>query len=103
MKEFGGKVAVITGAASGIGLGIARRCVREGMRVVLADVDQSALEQAEQELVAMGGTVKPVLTDVSKADQVEKLAQETVKTFGAVHLLFNNAGVSAGSSIGKPA
>jgi NAD(P)-dependent dehydrogenase (short-subunit alcohol dehydrogenase family)/putative sterol carrier protein len=69
------------------------------MRVVLADVEQSALEQAEQELVAMGGTVKPVLTDVSKADQVEALARETVKTFGAVHLLFNNAGVGAGASI----
>ena len=99
MKEFKGKVAVITGAASGIGLAIARRCVREGMRVVLADVEQSALEQAEKSLTAMGGVVKPVLTDVSKPEQVEALAKEAVKAFGAVHLLFNNAGVGAGASI----
>lgn len=94
MREFKYKVAVITGAASGIGLGIAKRCVQEGMRVVLADVEQTALDRAEKELSAMGGTVLPVLTDVSKLSQVEALAKKTVKTFGAVHLLCNNAGVS---------
>lgn len=99
MKEFNGKVAVITGAASGIGLGIAKRCVQEGMRVVLADVEQNALAQAEKELVTVGGTVLSVLTDVSKANHVEELAKKTIETYGAVHLLFNNAGVAAGSSI----
>lgn len=93
MREFKGKVAVITGAASGIGLGLARRCAREGMRVVLADVEQSPLEQAEKELTALGGKVLPVLTDVSKADDVTKLAEKTIESFGAVHLLCNNAGV----------
>lgn len=94
MKVFKDKVAVITGAASGIGLGIAKRCVQEGMRVVLADVEQSALERTERELTAMGGTVLPVLTDVSKLSQVQALAKDTIREFGAVHLLFNNAGVS---------
>lgn len=94
MKEFKDKVAVITGGASGIGLGIARRCIQEGMRVVLADVEQNALDRAEKELAAIGGKVLPVLTDVSKLSQVEALAKKTVDTFGAVHLLCNNAGVS---------
>ncbi len=99
MKEFKDKVAVITGAASGIGLGIAGRCVREGMKVVLADVEQDALAKAEKELTAMGGTVLPVLTDISKADQVEALAYKTLEVFGAVHLLCNNAGVAVDGSI----
>lgn len=99
MKEFKEKVAVVTGAASGIGLGLARRCVQEGMRVALADVEQVALEQAEKELIAMGGSVLPVLTDVSRAEQVEALAKKTLEAFGAVHLLFNNAGVGVVGSI----
>lgn len=94
MQDFKDKVAVITGAASGIGFGLAKRCVQEGMRVVIADVEQAALDRAENELIAMGGTVLPVLTDVAKLSQVEALAQKTVNAFGAVHLLCNNAGVS---------
>lgn len=93
MKEFKGKVAVITGAAGGIGLALARRCVREGMSVVLADVEQDALNKAQKELASIGGNVLPVLTDVSKADDVAKLAEKTIESFGAVHLLCNNAGV----------
>ena len=99
MRNFKGKVAVITGAASGIGHGLAKRCIREGMQVVLADVDESALAQTEEELAAMGGDTLSVLTDVSKVSDIEALARATVDTFGAVHLLCNNAGVSAGSSI----
>ena len=99
MKEFKDKAAVITGGAGGIGLGIARRCVREGMRVVIADIEESALRQAEEELKSMGGTVAAVLTDVAKADQVEALARYTVETYGAAHLLCNNAGVSADGAI----
>jgi NAD(P)-dependent dehydrogenase (short-subunit alcohol dehydrogenase family) len=98
MKEFKGKVAVITGAASGIGRGIAERCVSEGIKVVLADVDEANLAQAETELKSAGGTVLCVKTDVSKRADVELLARRAFDTFGQVHLLFNNAGVAAGGA-----
>ncbi len=94
MKDFKDKVAVITGAASGIGRGIANRAVKEGMKVVLADVETEALSQAEKELKASGATTLSVLTDVSKAEDVEKLAQKTLDAFGEIHLLCNNAGVA---------
>jgi NAD(P)-dependent dehydrogenase (short-subunit alcohol dehydrogenase family) len=96
MKEFKGKVAVITGAANGIGRGIAERCVREGMKTVLADIDDADLAKAESELKTLGGTVLGVRTDVSKRADVEQLARQTLDAFGQVHLLFNNAGVGAG-------
>ncbi len=96
MKDFKGKVAVITGAGSGIGRGIAERCVREGMKVVLADIDEGNLTKAETELKAWGGIVLGVRTDVSKRGEVELLARRAFDTFGQVHLLFNNAGVAAG-------
>jgi len=98
MKEFKGKVAVITGAASGIGRGIAERCVSEGMKVVLADIDEANLKQAETELKTMGGTVLGVKTDVSKRSDVELLARQALDAFGQVSLLFNNAGVAAGGA-----
>lgn len=99
MKEFKGKVAVITGAASGIGRGLAEHCVREGMKTVLADVDESNLAKAEAELKTPGGTVLGVKTDVSKRADVEHLARRTLEAFGQVHLLFNNAGVAAGGPV----
>jgi NAD(P)-dependent dehydrogenase (short-subunit alcohol dehydrogenase family) len=99
MKEFKNKVAVITGAASGIGRGLAKHCAQEGMRVVLADVEQEALRRAEQELRSTGATVLAVPTDVSKADEVKALAKKTLDTYGGVHLLFNNAGVAGGNAI----
>jgi len=99
MKNFKGKVAVITGAASGIGRALAEKCVQEGMRVVLADVEMQALKQAEDELKAQGADTLAIRTDVSKAEQVEALATQAFATFGAVHLLFNNAGVGAGTTI----
>jgi NAD(P)-dependent dehydrogenase (short-subunit alcohol dehydrogenase family) len=95
MKEFKGKVAVITGGASGIGRGIAERCVSEGMKVVLADIDEANLTKAETELKTKGGTVLGVRTDVSKRSDVELLARQALDAFGQVHLLFNNAGVAA--------
>jgi NAD(P)-dependent dehydrogenase (short-subunit alcohol dehydrogenase family) len=98
MREFRGKVAVITGAASGIGRGIAERCIREEMKVVLADVSDDALAAVEGELRAAGGDVLAVRTDVSKRSEVEALAQKTLDAFGGVHLLFNNAGVAAGGA-----
>lgn len=99
MKDFHDKVAVITGAASGIGWALSERCAQEGMRIVLADVEEAALAKAEKALRAKGATVLPVLTDVSKIGEVENLAKKTLETFGAVHLLVNNAGVAAGSTV----
>jgi Short-chain alcohol dehydrogenase of unknown specificity len=94
MKEFRGKVAVVTGAASGIGRAMAERFAAEGMKVVLADVEKGALVRAETEMKAGGATVLAVPTDVSKAADVEALAGKTIDAFGAVHVLCNNAGVS---------
>lgn len=99
MEDFQSKVAVITGAASGIGRALAEKCVLEGMKVVLADVEEQALRQAMDELRNLGGEVRPVVTDVSNAESVEALAQDAFTTYGAVHLLFNNAGVGAGSTV----
>jgi NAD(P)-dependent dehydrogenase (short-subunit alcohol dehydrogenase family) len=102
MKQFKGKVAVITGAASGIGKGIAERCVKEGMNVVLADVNGDDLIKTESELKALGGMVIGVKTDVSKRNEMEHLAKKALDTFGGVHLLFNNAGVSSLNAVTTP-
>jgi NAD(P)-dependent dehydrogenase (short-subunit alcohol dehydrogenase family) len=88
-----GRVAVVTGAASGIGLGLAQRFAAEGMRVVLADVEEPALIEAAAKLTSQGATVLPVQTDVADPDQVAALREEAVRAFGAVHVLCNNAGV----------
>ena len=98
MKEFQGKVAVVTGEASGIGRALAERCAQEGMKVVLADIEEKALVQASQDLAAQGAQVLAVPTDVSQAGEVETLANKAFETYSAVHLLFNNAGVGAGKS-----
>ena len=98
MKDFAGKVAVITGGASGIGHGIAEWCARAGVKVVLADIDEEALSKAGEELKPLGGAVLCVRTDVSKRDDVEALARQAFDAFGGVHLLFNNAGVAAGGA-----
>lgn len=95
MKDFKDKVAVITGAASGIGLGIAKRAVIEGMKVVLSDIDEKYLrKRAARKMERMGADFITVVTDVSNADDMEKLAQKTIDNYGEVHLLFNNAGVA---------
>jgi NAD(P)-dependent dehydrogenase (short-subunit alcohol dehydrogenase family) len=94
MKEFRDKVAVITGGASGLGRAMAERFAREGMRIVLADVEPGALAKAEAEMKAAGAQVLSALTDVSKAADVEALAKRTLAAFGAVHLVANNAGVA---------
>lgn len=96
MRDLKGKVAVVTGAASGIGRAMAERFAREGMKVVLADVEQGALAAAERALASSGARVLAVPTDVSKASDVEALAQRTLEAFGAVHVVCNNAGVSVG-------
>lgn len=93
MKDFQDKVAVITGAASGIGRALAERSANAGMKVVLADVEEQALARTEREMRAAGRTVLAVRTDVSKPEDVKALARKTLDSFGAVHLLCNNAGV----------
>ncbi len=99
MKDFQGKVAVITGGASGLGRAMAERFARAGMSIVLADVEPNALAKAEAEMKAAGAKVIGVRTDVSKAAEVEALAQKTLAAFGAVHLLANNAGVAEGGNV----
>jgi NAD(P)-dependent dehydrogenase (short-subunit alcohol dehydrogenase family) len=94
MKDFQGKVAVVTGGASGLGRAMAERFASAGMRIVLADVEPNALAQAEAEMKAAGARVIGVRTDVSRAAEVEALAQKTLAAFGAVHLIANNAGVA---------
>lgn len=94
LKEFKDKVAVITGAASGIGYGLAKKCVNEGMKVVISDVNEEQLLRVEQELKNMQGIVLAKSADVSKAKDVKNLSQKTYEQFNEVNLLFNNAGVS---------
>jgi len=93
MKDLQDKVAVVTGAASGIGRAMAERFAAERMKVVLADIEEKALAEAEREMKASGAAVIAVRTDVSKAADVEALAQRTIESFGAVHVVCNNAGV----------
>jgi len=94
MKQFTGRVAVITGGASGLGRAMALRFAREGMRIVVADINVGDLERTGSELRAAGASAIGVPCDVSKAEDVEALAAKTLQAFGAVHLVANNAGVS---------
>lgn len=87
------RVAVVTGAASGIGRGLARRFAAEGMRVVLADVEEPVLAKAAADIADTGADVLAVTTDVSAADQVDTLREKALSAFGAVHVVCNNAGV----------
>ncbi len=95
MESLVGKVAVVTGAASGIGLALAKRFATDGMRVVMADIEQPALEAAASDLMATGTDVLAVITDTSIELDVEALAAATVERFGAVHVVCNNAGVGS--------
>ena len=99
MKNFHNRVAVITGAASGFGREFAIIGARLGMRLVLADVQQEALAATAAELEAQGAQVLAMPCDVRKGEQVEALAQAAMARFGAVHLVFNNAGVGAGGLV----
>ena len=91
MKEFKDRVAVVTGGASGVGLALVKTCLAEGMKIVIADVEEKVLDSV---VVELGDGVAGLKTDVSKPESVEALADFTYETFGACHLLFNNAGVS---------
>jgi NAD(P)-dependent dehydrogenase (short-subunit alcohol dehydrogenase family) len=100
VQDLAGKVAVVTGGAGGVGKGLCRALLEEGARVVVADVEQAALDRAVEEL-GTRGDVRAFVTDVSKAESVEALADAVYGELGACHLLFNNAGVTSGGG-GKP-
>ena len=95
MENLNGKIGVVTGAASGIGQSMAERFCKEGMSVVLADIEEESLHAAVDDIVADGGNAVGVVTDVSSKEAITNLAEETIKHFGAVHVLHNNAGVVA--------
>jgi NAD(P)-dependent dehydrogenase (short-subunit alcohol dehydrogenase family) len=95
MKDFAGRVAVVTGAASGMGLAFSHRFAEEGMKVVLADIESEPLAMAESALKAKGSSVLAVRTDVMSERDVNRLADAAFSTFGNVHILCNNAGVAA--------
>ncbi|MBI2704557.1 MAG: SDR family NAD(P)-dependent oxidoreductase [Actinobacteria bacterium] len=97
MKDLHGKVAVVTGGASGVGRAMGERFAREGMHVVLADVERPVLDATVDELKADGIEVTGIATDVSDLASVERLRDQTLERFGKVHLLCNNAGVGAGA------
>jgi NAD(P)-dependent dehydrogenase (short-subunit alcohol dehydrogenase family) len=99
MKRLTGRTAVITGAGSGFGLEASRIAAREGMNVVMADVQQDALDRAVAEIEGLGAKVLPFRLDVSKADAVEAMGTATFKRFGAPGFVFNNAGVGVGGLI----
>jgi len=99
MKAFAGKVAVITGAASGFGREFARIGAQLGMKLALADIQADALAATVDELRAQGAQVFGEAVDVSRVADVERLAQRTLEAYGAVHLVFNNAGVAAGGLV----
>ncbi|MFA5884834.1 MAG: SDR family NAD(P)-dependent oxidoreductase [Acidimicrobiia bacterium] len=97
MKDLNGKVAVITGGGGGIGKAMGARFAQEGMKIVLSDVHQPALDAAVDELRGNGADVIGVITDVSKLESVEALRDATIDHFGTVHVVCNNAGVASGA------
>lgn len=101
MKEFAGKTAVVTGAASGIGLALAHRFAQARMNVVLADIEEAALEKAVRSIEARQTRAIGVVTDTMRKESVEALAAQASAEFGKVHILCNNAGVASTRSGGK--
>jgi NAD(P)-dependent dehydrogenase (short-subunit alcohol dehydrogenase family) len=99
MDHFAGKIAVITGAASGIGRAVALRAAAEGMKIVLADIEERPLYETARTLSGAGTDVIAVVTDVSDASSVEALRDRALDRFGGVHLVHNNAGVAAGGPL----
>ncbi len=98
MQSFQGKTAVITGGAGGIGMAFADRCAGEGMNLVLADIEEAALQRAVAHFEAQGQAVLGVVTDTMDKDSLANLLQQAARRFAKVHLLFNNAGVVNGGA-----
>ena len=99
MVDLIGKTAVITGAASGIGKALAAKACNEGMKVVLADVEEDTLAKVHDELGRRATKLISVVVDVSQPQAVDELARRALDAFGGVDLLFNNAGVGAGTTV----
>jgi NAD(P)-dependent dehydrogenase (short-subunit alcohol dehydrogenase family) len=99
MHELRGKTAVVTGAGSGIGRELALACAREGMGVMLADIDEAGLRETGAAIAPLGVRVESIRCDVSKSLEVEALADRAWERFGSVHLLFNNAGVAVAGPV----
>jgi NAD(P)-dependent dehydrogenase (short-subunit alcohol dehydrogenase family) len=97
IKDLREKVAVVTGAASGMGRAFAERFAAEGMKVVLADIEEGPLEEAAEHIGATGAQAIGIPTDVRFEEQVQALADRTMAEFGAVHVVCNNAGVETGA------
>ncbi len=100
MKSLEGKTAFVTGAASGIGLGIATALAQAGVKVMLCDIEKDALDKAVAGLRETNADVAGVLADVSLKDNLQRAADETIARFGKVHILVNNAGVGGGGDYG---
>src|SRR6478752_489117 len=96
MQDFNGRVAVVTGGASGSGFGLASAFAAQGMKIAIGDIEESALDEAVEKLRAGGAEAIGVRTDVTDGEQVQALADATVGRFGAIHIACNNAGVGAG-------
>lgn len=99
MENLAGKTAVVTGAASGIGRAFVDQCLAEGMNVVLGDIQQDALDETVKSLASVGSRITATRLDVSRPEELDRLADLTYDTFGGAHMVFNNAGVGAGSTI----
>lgn len=97
--DYSQKTAIITGAANGIGLGIARQCAKEGMRLMLADIVPEKLEQAAQELAAAGAEVAYKVTDVTCDEDWKELVSRTKAEYGGIDFLYSNAGVSFNKTV----
>jgi len=94
-----GKIAILTGAGAGIGRATAIEFAKEGAKVVIADIDADAGQRVEKQICELGGEAKFVATDVSKPEDVQKMVDQTIKHFGAIHVLFSNAAVSIGDTV----
>ncbi len=101
MQDLDGKVGVVTGAASGIGRAVALRMAADGMKVVLADIDQDALNAATSEITAAGGEAIGQICDVRHEHEIQALADAAIDRFGAVHVVHNNAGVVTAAPLDK--
>lgn len=101
MKEFKGKVAVVTGGANGIGHALAQEAVKRGMKVVIADIDKKGLDRVESEFKDLNADFMTVYMDVTEYNDMEMLAKKTIDKYGQVDILFNNAGVVVPGSIWK--
>ncbi|MET7773687.1 SDR family NAD(P)-dependent oxidoreductase [Nocardia sp. NPDC005366] len=99
MKTIEGRTAVVTGAGSGIGRALALELARRGARIMLVDIDEPGLAESRELVAAAGGNAEVSRTDVTDPAAMQRLADDTVAAFGAVHLLFNNAGVETGGPI----